>query len=40
MEDFLLNKEYKLRVLREEKARQEVEGCIFAPNIYTRKAGE
>jgi hypothetical protein len=40
MEDFLLRKDFKLRALREEKARQEVAGCVFSPNIYTRKAGE
>ena len=26
--------------MREEKALKEVEGCIFTPNIYTRKAGQ
>ena len=40
MEDFLLKKDHKLRALRELKAREEVEGCVFTPNIYTRKAGD
>jgi len=37
MEDFLFRKEAKLRAMREAKEMKELEGCQFAPNIYTRK---
>jgi hypothetical protein len=37
MEDFLYKKEAKLRAMREAKEAKELEGCQFAPNIYTRK---
>ena len=40
MDDFLQKKEDKLKHMRDEKAKKEVEGCIFAPKIYTRKAGD
>lgn len=37
MDDFIQRKNEKLKALREEKARKELEGCQFAPNIYTRR---
>ena len=40
MEDFLQKKDEKLRILREEKALLEVEECVFAPIIVSRKAGD
>jgi hypothetical protein len=40
MEDFLYRKEAKLRALREAKEAKELEGCQFAPKIYTRKQGD
>jgi hypothetical protein len=33
-------KNEKIRMLREEKEKKEVEGCFFAPTIYTKRDKE
>jgi hypothetical protein len=40
MEEFVQKRNDKIKLMREEKAKKEIENCQFAPNIYTRKHGE
>jgi len=40
MEELVQKKNEKIKIMREEKAKKEIENCQFAPNIYTRKQGE
>jgi len=40
MDDFVVRKNEKLKMLRDEKAHKEVEGCVFKPTIYTRRCGK
>jgi hypothetical protein len=37
IDDFVSRKEEKLKIMLEQKALKELEGCQFAPNIYTRR---
>ena len=39
MDDFVTKKNEKIKQMRDEKAKKEIENCQFAPNIYTRKQG-